>query len=111
MDISCEARNTVRLCSMEGPENSLFNKAISNVLVRGMPGLLRNSVVALTCWLGLRVREVITELGSLMSTGSWNLEVIEARWQQLTARNQEFAGTIMTDNTLSQKRSQWGLAM
>lgn len=111
MDISCEVRNTIRLCSMEGPENSLFTKAISNVLVKGAAGLLRNSVVALICWLGLAIREVITELGSLMSTGSWNLKVIEARWQQLTARNQDLAGTIMTDNTLSQKRSQWGLAV
>lgn len=70
---------------MEGPGNSLFTKTISNVLVRGAPGLLRNSVVALTGWLGLRVREIITELGSFMSTGSWNLEVTEAKWQQLTA--------------------------
>lgn len=79
MDILCKVRNTIRVCSMGGPENSSFTKAIRNVLVRGAPGLLRNSVVVLICWLGLGVREVVTELGSLMSTGSWSLEVIEAR--------------------------------
>lgn len=79
MDISCEVSNTIRLCSMGGPENSLFTKAIRNILVRGAPALLRNSAVALTYCLGLSVREMVTELTSLMPTGSWILEVIEAR--------------------------------
>ena len=61
MDRSCEVRNTTRrLCSMGGQENSLFTKAIRNVLVRGAPASLRSSGVALTCWLGLRVGEVVT---------------------------------------------------
>lgn len=79
MNVSCKVRNTIRLCSMGDPENSLFTRAIRNILMREVPGLLRNSVMAPTYWLGLRIREVVTELGSLKSMGSWSLEVIEAR--------------------------------
>lgn len=65
----CEVRRLpTGLYSMRGPIGQLITiTIICKVLVRDKP--LRSSGVALLCWLGLAIGEVIPKFGSLLAMG------------------------------------------
>lgn len=53
----------------EGPEDHTFTKALRHALVCRQPASISSPKVALLCKLEMTVGKVVTELGSLTSTG------------------------------------------
>ena len=57
------------------PEDTPLTETTRNVLVRGSPASLSTSAMAPLCRPGLRVREAVTDWGSLTSTGMITLHL------------------------------------